>query len=236
MNARAIARLVAKDCSLMRRPIAAYTVAAFAGLILTATGGKIGQTAGITLAVNVLIAVSFHVLLGPVLGERERKTLAFVMSLPVTPRDAALGKLVSAFVLFAIPATVSATTLVFLSPVDVFHSMATSDRSLLSHLAGWAVYYALILGAWLLFFSVVLAAAIVSESIGWTVAVLSGLIFVGGNFILQVLPLIGWVGRYLRDVTHGGPALPATLLVEVVGLVLVVGVMLWFQERKTSFV
>jgi ABC-2 type transport system permease protein len=236
VSARVISRLVVKDCSLMWFPIAAYTVAALAGLFLVAAGGTIGRTAGITLAVNVLIGVTFHVLLGPVLGERERKTLAFVMSLPVTPRDAALGKLVSAFVLFLIPATVAATTLVFLSPVDVFHAMATSDRSVLSHLAGWAAYYALVLGAWLLFFSVVLAAAIVSESIGWTVAVLSGLVFVVGNFVLQVAPLIGWVGRYLRDLTRGGPAVPATLLVEAVGIVLVVGAMLTLQGRKTSFV
>jgi len=236
MNARVIWRLVVKDCSLMRVPIAAYTVAAFAGLILAAAGGAAGRDAGITLALNVLIGVSFHVMLGPVLGERERKTLAFVMSLPVTPNDAAVAKLLSAFVLFLIPATVATTALVFLSPVDVFGAMAASDRSVLSHVAGWVGSYGLVLGAWVLFFSVVLAAAIVSESIGWTIAVLTGLIFVLGNFVLQVAPALGWVGRYLRDVAHGGPALSVTLVAEGAGIALVVAVMLALQGRKTSFV
>ena len=219
----------------MRVPIALYTAAAFSGLMLAARGGTACRGAGITLALNVLIGVSFHVMLVPVLGERERKTLAFVMSLPVTPKDAATAKLLSSFVLFLIPASVAATALVFLSPVDVFASMAASERSVLSHVVGWAGYYGVVLGAWLVFFSVVLAAAIVSESTGWTIAVLTGLIFVLGNVVLQVAPKLGWVGRYVRDLARGGPAIPVTLLAEAAAVALVVAVMLTLQGKKTSF-
>ena len=236
MNPRIILRLIVKDISLMRVPLALYTAAAFLGLILAASGGTAGKSAGITLALNVLVGVSFHVMLLPVLGERERKTLAFVMSLPVTPKDAATAKLLSSYLLFLIPGTVAATALVFLSPVDVFSALAASDRSVLSHLAGWACYYGLVLGAWLFFFSVVLAAEIVSESVGWTIGVLSVLIFVFGNFVLQVAPTLGWVGRYVRALARGGPALSVTLLAEAAGLALIVAVMLTLQGRKTSFV
>ncbi len=110
MSPRAVARLVRKDCSLMKAPLAAYVAAALGGLLLTAcVGGPVGRSAGVTLAVNVLIGVSFHVMLGPVLGERERRTLAFVMSLPVTPAEVAVAKLASAFALFLLPATIAAT-------------------------------------------------------------------------------------------------------------------------------
>jgi hypothetical protein len=236
MSARVVSHLIAKDCSLMRVPLAAYTVAALGGLILASAGGAAGRGAGISLALNVLIGVSFHVMLVPVLGERERKTLAFVMSLPVTPGDAAVAKLVSAFLIFLIPATVAATALVFLSPVDVFGAMAAYDRTVLSHVAGWIGFYGLVLGAWLLFFSVVLAVAIVSESIGWTIAVLTALAFVFGNAVIQVAPKLGWVGRYVRDLARGGPALPITLAAEASGIALVVFVMLVLQGRKSSFV
>jgi ABC-type Na+ efflux pump permease subunit len=236
MNTRVIARLVVKDGSLMRVPVALYTIAALAGLMLAAWGGAAGRGAGITLALNVLIGVSFHVVLGPVLGERERKTLAFVLSLPASPRDYAVAKMSSAFLLFLIPATIAATALVFLSPVDVFGAMAASDRSVLSHVGGWIAYYGLVLGAWVLFFSVVLAAAIVTESIGWTIGVLTGLLFVLGNVALQMAPALGWVGRYLRDLSKGGRALPATLLVEGAGIGFVVITVLSLQGRKTSFV
>ena len=79
-------------------------------------------------------------------------------------------------------------------------------------------------------------APIVSESIGWTIAVLTGSIFVFGNFVLQMLPSIGWIGRYLRDLARGGPAVPVTLGAEALGLTAVVALVLTLQGRKTSFV
>jgi ABC-type transport system involved in multi-copper enzyme maturation permease subunit len=228
--------LVRKDCDLMKGPVAAYTATALAGFVLAASGHPTGRAMGITLALNVMIGVSFHVALGPVLGERERKTLAFVMSLPVTPREATAAKMISAFVLFLIPAMTAATALVFLSPVDIFGVMATSDRSIASHLAGWVAYYGIVLGAWAVVFSIVLGAAIVSESIGWTIAVLTGTIFVFGNVVLQLAPTLGWVGRYVRDLARGGATLPATMAAEAAALALVVGATLILQGRKTSFV
>lgn len=236
MNARIILRLVRKDCFLMRWQMLAYIAAALAGLALTASGDKMGRSAGITLALNVLIGVSFHVMLGPVLGERERKTLAFVMSLPVTPGDAALAKLASAYTLFLIPATLAATSLIWLSPVDIGAAIAASHRPLWSHVLGTLGYYGVVLGAWLLFFTVVLAAAIVSESIGWTIAMLTGLLFVFGNFVLQVLPTLPGFGRYMRALGRGQAALPVTIACEVAGIAAIVGVILMLQRRKTSFV
>ncbi|HLK64210.1 MAG TPA: hypothetical protein VKU19_12270 [Bryobacteraceae bacterium] len=236
MNIRTIARLVRKDCWLMRWPLAIYILAGLAGLALTVMGGRVGRSAGITLALNVLIGVSFHVMLVPVLGERERKTLAFVMSLPVTPADTAVGKVVAAFTLFLIPATIAATTLVWLSPIDIPAAMAAAHRPLWSHVLGTLGYYAVVLGAWLLFFSVVLAAAIVSESVGWTIAVLTGLLFVFGNFALQILPTLHGVARYLRALGRGQAALPITIGCEAVGIALIVAMVLTLQGRKTSFV
>jgi len=232
---RIVPRLIVKDLSLMRVALGAYTAAALAGLALAAAS-PVTRAAGVTLALNVLIGVSFHVMLQPVLGERERKTLAFVMSLPATPQDAAVAKLVSAFVMFLIPGTIAATALVFLSPVDILHAMAASHRTVGSHLLGWLGYYGLVLGAWLLFFSVVLAAAIVTESVGWTIAVLTGLVFVFGNVVLQVAPKLVWFGRFIRELARGGPALIGTLAAEAAGIALVLTVMLLLQGRKTSFV
>jgi len=101
---------------------------------------------------------------------------------------------------------------------------------------GWLGYFGLVLGAWMCFFSVVLGAAIVSESVGWTIGVLLALLFIVGNFALQVLPTLPGFAWYVRSVTHGGAAFPATLAVEAAGLGLVVLVTLVLQGRKTSFV
>jgi ABC-2 type transport system permease protein len=236
MNIKMITRLVRKDCWLMRWPLAAYILAAIAGLAMTVSGGSVARSAGITLAFNVLIGVSFHVMLGPVLGERERKTMAFVMSLPVTPRDAAVAKLVAAFTLFLVPATIAATTLVWLSPIDIPTAMAAAHRSLWSHLLGTLGYYALVLGAWTVFFSVVLGAAIVSESIGWTIGVLTGILFVFGNFVMQILPTLRGLRPYLRELARGQAALPITIACEAAAIAAIVATILMLQQRKTSFV
>ena len=236
MNVKNIARLVRKDCWLMRWPLAAYILAAAAGLAMTLSGGSVAGSAGITLAFNVLIGVSFHVMLGPVLGERERKTLAFVMSLPVTPKDAAVAKLVAAFALFVIPATIAASTLVWLSPIDIPAAMAAAHRPLWSHLLGMLGYYALVLGAWMVFFSVVLGAAIISESVGWTIGVLTGVLFVFGNFVMQILPTLHGLRPYLRALARGQAALPVTIACEAAGIAAIVAIVLTMQQRKTSFV
>ena len=237
MSPRTVARLARKDVSLMKAPLVAYLAAALAAVALTAlVGGPAARSAGVTLALNVLIGVSFHVMLGPVLGERERRTLAFVMSLPVTPAEVAVAKLASAFALFLAPATLAATALVWATPFDVPARIAASALPWWSHLPGFVAYSAVVLGAWTLFFSVVLAAAIVSESVGWTIGVLCGLLFVVGNFAVQVLPRLEGTGAYLRSLTRGGPALPLTIGVEAFGVAAVVAFVAALQRRKTSFV
>jgi hypothetical protein len=237
MNARKVVRLIAKDCSLMRTPLLGFVSAALTALVLTAlVGGTVGTPAGVTLALNVLIGVSFYVIVGPVLGERERKTLAFVMSLPVTPGEVAVAKLLSAFALFLMPATIAATALIWATPFDIPAKMASSPLPLWSHLLGLLGYYGLVLGAWLLFFSIALAAAIVTESVGWTVATLTGLLFVLGNVVLQVLPKLPGFRQYLRALGTGQAALPITIGCEAAGIMAVVALMVLLQRRKTSFV
>ena len=114
--------------------------------------------------------------------------------------------------------------------------MAADGRSLASHLIGWLAYLALVLGTWALFFSIVLAAAILSESLGWTIAVLTGLIFVVGNAALQIAPRIRWVVSYGKSLARGGPELPLTLGAVLAGTGLILAATFWLQGRKTSFV
>lgn len=235
MNAPVVYRLVMKDCSLMRRPLCVYTLVASVGALLPALGPG-WREMGITLALNVLIGLSFHVTIGTVLGEREKKTLPVIMSLPLRPQDVALAKLVSSYAMFLLPATAAAVSLVFLSPVDIFSAMSHDGRSFGAHALGWCAYFALVLGAWIVFFSTVLASAIVTESLGWTVAVITGLLFVVGNALLQLAPRLALFVRYIRDLQRGGPSIPLTLGAELLAIALVITATLWMQSRKTSFV
>lgn len=215
MSARNVGRLVLKDCWLMGLPTAAYTAAAFVALALSA-GAPGARAAGITLALNVMIGASFHVTLGPVLGERERKTLGFVMSLPLTPREVVLAKLMSSFLLLLVPVTVSAAALI---PAG-----------------GLGAYLAPVVLAWFLLFAIVMATAIVGESLGWTIAVLGGLIFFIGNVVLQVAPSLAWVVQFADDLARGGATLAVTLVAELSAIALAAAITMGLQGRKTSFV
>ena len=161
------------------------------------------------------------------LGERERKTLAFTLSLPVSPREIVAAKLASSILMYVLCGALAATALDFLSPVDVFQAMAQDERGPLSHLTGWAAYFGLVLGGFLAFFSVVLATAIVSESLGWTIAVAGALIFVVGNGFSLFGPRVAVVASYLRALRYGGPAVYLTLGAEL----LVIAAILWLTLR-----
>jgi hypothetical protein len=235
MNPRIVACLVRKDLWLMRWPIAAYIAAGFVAIVLTAAGGH-ARAAGLTLAMNVLIGSSFHAMLGPVLGERERRTLAFTMTLPVTPQDVAAGKVLAAFVIFLAPAVLATTTFVWLSPVDVFALTRQSAHPLHAIVAGWIAYYAYVIGGWCALYVIVLATAVVTESVGWTIGTLGAMIFIVGNFLMQVAPNLVWTARYVRALRSGSGAVAATIAVEAAFIAVVMAVMMVAQSRKTSFV
>jgi hypothetical protein len=158
------------------------------------------------------------------------------MSLPVTPDEVALGKILSAYLLFLIPGTIAATAMIWLTPFNIPRLIVASHAAWWTHIPGTLAYYGLVLGAWLLLFTVVLGAAVVTESVGWTVAVLSGLMFVLGNFVLQVLPRLPGLGSYLRGLGRGNAVLPVTIVIEYALLAALIAAILSLSRRKSSFV
>ena len=83
MKARTVARLARKDLSLLRWPFMIYVALGALAVGLAGIDDRSARSLGLTLAANVLIATCFHLVLGNILGERQNRTLAFAMSLPV---------------------------------------------------------------------------------------------------------------------------------------------------------
>jgi len=235
MNARTIARLARKDLALLRGPFLLYVALGLLAVGLAGIDDRAARSLGLTLAANVLIATCFHLVLSNVLGERQNRTLAFTLSLPVSPREIVAAKLASSVVMYLACGLLATTAMVHLAPVDVFAAMASDGRGLLSHLAGWSAYFGLVLGGFLALFSLVLATAIVSESHGWTMASAVGLIFVVGNGLFLFGPKLAVVARYARELRRGGPALFWTLAVETLVIAAILGLTFRLYERKKSF-
>ena len=235
MNLRTVARLAQKDISILRWPFLLYVALGGLAVGLAGLDDRAARSLGLTLAANVLIATCFHLVLSNVLGERQNRTLAFTLSLPVAPREIVAAKLVSSVIMYVACGLLATTALVHLAPVDIFAAMASDGRSLLSHFAGWSAYFALVLGGFLALFSLVLATAIVTESHGWTMASAVGLIFVVGNGFFLFGPRLEAVARYTRDLRQGGPALFWTLGAEALAIAAILWVTFRLYERKKSF-
>lgn len=235
MKARTVARLARKDLSLLRWPFLLYVALGALAVGLAGIDDRSARSLGLTLAANVLIATCFHLVLGNILGERQNRTLAFAMSLPVSPREVMAAKLVSSAAMYFVCGLLATTAMVHLAPVDVFAAISADGRGLVSHLAGWAAYFGLVLGGCFALFSVVLATAIVSESHGWTMASAAGLMFVVFNGLFLFGPKFAVIARYFRELRQGGPALSWTVAVEGLVIAGILGLAFRLYARKRSF-
>lgn len=115
LNMPVIKQLIYKDWYLNRKLLAVY----IGGGILSLSILSLGQWQffmGSIMFITMLVALGNHQLSVTMINERKEQTLAFVMSLPVSPADYAMAKFLSNMVLFFVPwlFLVTITTLVIL--------------------------------------------------------------------------------------------------------------------------
>lgn len=197
MNLQSIALLVRKDLYLRRRALGVYAAASVVGLAVLALADPSWRWLGTTLLLNVLIGMTFHLPIVTILGERENRTLSFVLSLPVAPMDFAIAKYAASIAMFLVPCAVIA---VGVGP------------------KAWQQSGVVVLLALLAIFVVVIGVTIVSESMSWTFAAI-GAAMVGANAVMHsALPaaLREASGAALIAVELGvmGVAILATLLAQ----------------------
>ncbi len=111
-------KLIAKDLFLFRWLIAAVLLAGFAGLLIAATG-ETGFSIGFLLWLTALIALGVMLALFGIAQERKDRSLLFVMSLPLSPRDYVRAKLLGLLLCFALPwaaLSLGACALILLAP------------------------------------------------------------------------------------------------------------------------
>lgn len=102
LNMPVIKQLVYKDWYLNRKLLAIYT----GGGILSLSILSLGEWQffmGAVMFITMLVALGNHQLSVTMINERKEQTLAFVMSLPVSPADYAMAKFLSNMVLFFVP-------------------------------------------------------------------------------------------------------------------------------------
>lgn len=222
LNLPMIRLLVRKDWQLFEKWMALYVVAGIGALCLIAHGKPWSFYLGSLLLIIVLVAVSCFSISTSLLAERKDRTLPFIMSLPVSPFDFWLAKIVGNALTFAVPMLVLAAgtfLVVWYTPLP----------------DGLLVLAALVFGHVLLAFCVSLSVAMAVESEGWNVFAMIASATLINPFLMAIgqvpaiaepirADVVSWSGPALAIL--GGQALLSAAVLAFTG---------WYHCRKTAF-
>lgn len=222
-NGFMIRRLVLKDWYFHRFALLGYLLGGTLALVMVATGGSLSFYLGASLLITVLIALGIHLPMSTVIEERRRRTLAFVMSLPISPRDYTLAKILANLLIVLVPwlALLIGTAAVILARPALPDGLLPFAVVLLAEIFAGSC---LILGV-----------ALVTESLGWTVAamVFGNLFFQAFLYRVSHLPSIAAAIETEKAAFNRAElGLLAALLLFIV---LVLQLTFFLQSRKKDF-
>ena len=224
MSYSLVGRLVLKDWYFQRWALAAYLASGALALVLLALGTQASFYAGTILLLTVMITLGVHLVIATVVGERTEHTLAFVMSLPISPAEYTLAKIAANLSIFLIP-----WTALSLGTFAVLASHGMEGARLMPMAT-------LILMEMVAAYCLLLAVAVITESMGWTIAVM----MVENLFLQGFLDAVSHhpgiaAGMKGTRAVWDGPVV-AILSGEIVLSIAFLGLAFLFQARKRDFV
>ena len=222
LNRPAIRALVIKDWQLFEKQLAAYVAGGIVALALIGHATRWSFYLGSTLLIVIMVAVSCFAISTSLLNERKEKTLAFVMSLPVSPLDYHLAKLIGNFVTFGVPFVVlggGAAVVTLTTPVP----------------DGLLTLVLLLCGHLLLAYCAALCVAMQVESEGWNIFAMVGSAALINPFMAGVsqIPDIArhWQGNEVVWSWQAG----GILALQVLCSLALLAATAWHHLRKQAF-
>lgn len=221
MNTALIVRLAAKDWYLSRLPLTCVALAGVVSIVMILQRDAMGF-AGLLIALISLIMLSVIIPLTTIVNERKQHNLAFVMSLPVSPRDYTASKVLG---------NLSAFAALWLPIAGVVLGLLARDGS--RGVLPLAVVAALMP---LMAFSLLMSVAIVSESEFWSMLTM-GATNISYSFWWVLFNRI----PSLRDDMRGPEAVWSPVVLTIIAVQLGVCVLAFtltfiLQSRKRSFI
>lgn len=222
LNWPLIRLLIVKDWQLFEKQLAAYVLGGVVALALLGHAKPWSFYIGALLLLVVMVAVACFSISNSLIVERKERTLAFVMSLPVSPLEFTLAKLLGNLATFAVPyavLTLGAVALILFTPLP----------------DGLFVYWLLVAGHILFAYSLSLAVALSLESEGWNTFVMITSQVLINPFIMGLgqIPAIADTVRG-NAIVWSAPAI-AILLAQGLGSLALLAFAGWRQARKPAF-
>lgn len=221
-NTPMIRQLIAKDWILFQKQLALCVTAGIVALCLIGMAKGWSFYLGSLLLIIVLVCAGCFSIATSMLEERKDQTLAFVMSLPVSPLDYYLAKLAGSLITFLAP-----FLLILVGTVGVV---------LFTPLPNGLLMLALLLfGHVLLAYSVSLSVAMTVESEGWNIfAMISSMVLI--NPMIMLIGQITSISSHFESnrIVWSAPAISILLtqLIVSIAVLLITG---WVHTRKKSF-
>lgn len=221
-NLPLIRKLVYKDWQLFEKQLALYVMGAIAALCLMGNMHKWTFYIGSLLLIIVVVAVACFSISNSLLIERRERTLAFMMSLPVSPLDFYLAKLAGNLITFMVPLLLIAAGTY---GVVLFTALPN----------GLVVLATLLFTQIVLAFCVSLSTAMAVESEGWnTFVMITSMVLINPYImLLGQIPVIADNVKTEQIVWSGAALLIIAIQMTLSALILVVTG--WFHCRKKSF-
>lgn len=222
LNTPVIRLLVRKDWQLFQKQFAAYVLAGIVALCLLGMGKMWSFYLGSLLLIILLVAIACFAISNSLLVERKEQTLAFVMSLPVSPLDFTVAKLAGNLVTFGVP-----FALLALGTLGTIYFTALPN--------GLIVYSLLLFGYIFAAYCIALAVAMNVESEGWNLFAMIGSMVLINPFMMG-LGQIEAIASTVRGsaIVWSAPAV-AILSTELLLGLLVLGFTAWWNGRKPAF-
>ncbi len=222
LNRPLIRILVAKDWQLFQKQLATYVLIAIIALALVGLGHPWTFYLGSLLLIVILVAAACFAISTSLLNERKEQTLAFVMSLPITPLDFTVAKLIGNLLTFGGP-----FNLILAGTIGVILFTPLPN--------GLLVLAALVFGHILLAYSFSLTIAMQVQSEGWnTFVMITSMVLI--NPFLMLIGQIESIGPAASgpDIIWSAPAI--SILCAQIGLSLALIIFTaWWQGRKAAF-
>jgi ABC-type multidrug transport system permease subunit len=222
LNLPVIRLLMQKDWQLFQKQLAALVLAGLVALTLIGLAKPWAFYLGSLLLIVVLVSVACFAISTSLLVERKEQTLAWVMSLPVSPLDFTLAKLAGNLLTFGLPfALIGLGTLatVLFTPLP----------------DGLVVLAALVLGHILLPYSLSLSVAMSIESEGWNTFVMIASMVLINPFMMGISQVESIQSTYRGTSVDFSPAALAILGAQLVLSTLLLGLTAWRLGRRPAF-
>ncbi len=220
MTRTVVGHLIRKDLFLYRRLIVGTVIVGLASIVLSGVEGAVG-TAGQILLVTSVVVLGVFLAVHGVMSERQTRSLLFALSLPISPMQYTVAKVVGGLVAYMIPWSILTVAIVGLT-----HVFDPSSVGALPYLVA-------LMGLLLTNFCVLTAIGVISGSELWSVV---GIIATNTSvpiFMTVMIPRLSPAIDGAVAVWSGPVAL--ALLSEVVVAGLAIGSAFYIQSRRTDF-